>query len=814
MYNNVTGAAGGFPDPLASQEEKLSKEYGLKYAKAIEGQWGSTLDKNSVFGSRQSVFSRNRDYANGTQDTTIYKQLLNQNHPNAQDGSLMNLDFTAVPVLPKFVRIVVNKILSRNLRPNLEANDPLSSSEKNNQKIFQVNQVKLKQELMEMQELMGQPLMGIDPNSIPETMEEAEILMETNIKTDAEVAAQIATDATLSWNNFNDGVFRRCVNDLVALGMSVVKRSNDPGYGIKIDYVDPTDFVHSYTDDPGYNDLVYAGHVKEITLEELKRIAGDQLTDEDLNKISLKARKSSSTKAANRPYHNRGIEKQDYSGYVVEVLDFEFLSVDTMFFEEKENKYGNTNFFYEGFNYKEKKGTVYDRTPHSMDVECVYGGVLVIGTEHLLNYGKQVNTPKNLYDISRARLSYSVVATNLTDNMPKSMVDSCIGFADMLQLTHLKLQQAIAKAKPDGLIIDIEGLENVQLGKAGELQPLDLHDIYEQTGVFYYRSKNPEGGFQNPPVREIGNSIRNINELIGLYNHYLRLIRDTTGINEVVDASTPKSEALVGVQQQAIAASNNATYDITDASMVLYKKVCEDVVKCVQILPPETVIYKSYENTIGSTNMKVLSSFADIPMFNFGVHVVKEMEDKDQQFLEQSIQVALGQKEIDLEDAMMVRSMKDINQAEKLLILRRKKRIQRQQEQAMQQQQMQAQQQQQAAQMAYEQKMQEMQIKAQADAKMIELKSTADINLARVKHEMEMDLQRLKLETLRSGKEEEFEKRSSIETQKDDRKDKRVKKQAVEQSKLISQRDGKREELQEDNQTGILEMLNMMQTNG
>ena len=132
--------------------------------------------------------------------------------------------------------------------------------------------------------------------------------------------------------------------------------------------------------------------------------------------------------------------------------------------------------------------------------------------------GRKHNIPKNIHDISRTNLSYSVCATNILDMMPKSMVDSCIGFADQLQLTHLKIQQAVAKAKPDGIIIDIEGLENVQLGKGGELQPLDLHDIYEQTGVFYYRSKNPEGGFQNPPIREIGNSIRNINELIGLYN--------------------------------------------------------------------------------------------------------------------------------------------------------------------------------------------------------------------------------------------------------------------------------------------------------
>lgn len=810
MYNNTTDSAGGFPDPLAPQKTKLTNEYGLQYAKAIENQWGETKDNSSAYGGRRNVFIRNRDYANGTQDTAIYKQLLNQANPNNGDGSLMNMDFTPVPVLPKFVRIVVNKILSRNPYPNIEAVDPLSSSEKNKEKNIIRNQVKLREEFMDMQGVLGRPMLGVNAEQIPETQEEAEILMDTNIKTDAEIAAQVATDLTLSWANFEDGTYRRCVNDLAALGMAVVMRKNDPNYGIELEYVDPINFVHSYTDDPNFDDLVYAGHVREIPLHELRRIAGDQLTDEDLKKISKKARRSTSNMHPNTPYSSGGPKKEQYGGYVVEVLDFEFLTVDCMHFEEKSNRYGNTNFFFEGFEYKERKGSVYDRKPHTMEIACVYKGTYILGTDHLINYGKQFNTPKNMHDISRAHLSYSVIATNMVGNKPKSMVDSCVGFADMLQLTHLKLQQAIAKAKPDGLIIDIEGLENVQLGKAGELQPLDLHDIYEQTGVFYYRSKNPEGGFQNPPVREIGNSIRNINELIGLYNHYLRLIRDTTGINEAVDASTPKSDALVGVREQAIAASNNATFDITNAAMVLYKKVCKDVVKCVQILPVESIIYKAYQNAIGSTNMSVLTSFSNLPMYNFGVQVQRDMEDKDKQLMEQNIQIALSQKEIDLEDAMAVRALKDVNQAERLLILRRSKRMERAQQQALQNSQMQAQQAQQAAMTAAQAKAQEVELQAQVDAKMIELKTQSQLAILQAEHQMNKEIEAMKIQRTDAQRQQEFNNRSQIETQKDNRKDDRVKKQAVEQSKLISQRTGKRPELQEEKRSNILEMLNMV----
>lgn len=222
-----------FPDPLASTETKQQKAYGVEYAKSIESQWGKINSSTSLYGKRNNVFEKSRDYANGTQDTNIYKKLLRSLAPNAGDGSLLNIDYTPVPILPKFVRVVVNKILSRNPYPNLEAVDPLSSSEKNNKKRRIEIQVEAKKQLQQLKQQTGM-VIGEDPDNLPDSLEEAEILLGTNIKTDAEIAAQIGTNMTLSWNDFNDAVFRRCVNDLVSLGMAVVKRSNHPSEGIKI----------------------------------------------------------------------------------------------------------------------------------------------------------------------------------------------------------------------------------------------------------------------------------------------------------------------------------------------------------------------------------------------------------------------------------------------------------------------------------------------------------------------------------------------------------------------------------------------------
>ena len=467
----------------------------------------------------------------------------------------------------------------------------------------------------------------------------------------------------------------------------------------------------------------------------------------------------------------------------------------------------NVGFYYKGQEYKPVTDSVYKREPFKMEIETVYGGSYLMDMNKVFNYGIQKNIPKNVHDISKAKLSYNVACTNMRRMIPKSMVSNITGFADQLQLTHLKIQQAVAKAKPDGLIIDIEGLENVQLGRGGELSPLQIQDIYEQTGIMYYRSKNPEGGFQNPPIRSIENEIRNINSFITLYNHYLRMIRDATGVNEVMDASTPKGDALVGVQQQAMAAGNNALYDITNASLILYKKVCEDIVKCIQIVPEESVLHSIYKKAIGKHNMEIITSFKDLPMYNFGIRVVKTMSEEDRIFLEQNIQASLAQREIDLEDAISIRQLKDIDQAQRLLIVRRKRRAKEAQRMAQQNMQMQAQANAQASQAASQSKIQEMQAEAQIDAQKIQLKAQVDVQVAAAMHQMRKEIETIKAQATLGFKTDDQEFREKIEVLKENRKDDRVEKQAVEQSKLISQRKGDRGELDEQAEAGDIDSI-------
>lgn len=790
---------GKFPNPLASPEEKSSREYGTKYAKAIEAQWGSMDDVSSVAGGRQRDFEKNRDYANGTQDTAVYKQILNSLDPNNGDGTLLNLDWSPVPIVPKFVKVVVNKVLSRKPYPAVEAIDPVSKGEKDEKKALIETSIENKAMLQEARSIGLQT--ELDPSQLPDSTEEAEIFMDQNVKTNAEIAAQIGTSLTLDWNDFDDNIYRRCVEDLVVCGMGVAKRTNDPNYGISIEYVDPAKFVHSYTEDPNMSDIVYAGHVKHISIAELKRIAGDEFTEKEYEEIANKAKAKSfndTSKFSSRSYDKvSGSMKYGYDDYLVEVLDFEFISVDCVYYESKESRFGNVGFYLKGFEYKPPAESVYNREPYKMEVETIYGGSFLLGANKLFGYGVKKNVPKNVHDLTKARLSYSVSCTNLRRMRPKSMVGSIIGFADQLQLTHLKIQQAIAKAKPDGVIVDIEGLENVQLGRGGELQPLQIQDIYEQTGVFYYRSKNPDGSGQAPPIRPLDNTIRNIQQYVMLYNHYLTMIRDASGVNEVMDASTPKGDALVGVRQQALAAGNNALYDITNASLIVYKRVCQDIVKCLQIIPTDSVLYRVYEKAIGKYNMEILSSFSELPMYNFGVRVVKEMSDEDRIFLEQNIQQSLAQKEIDLEDALAVRQIKDIDQAQRLLVVRRKRRISKAQQMQRQNIQMQQQMNAQNQQMAMQMKSQQMQMEAQIEAQKIQLKGQSEIQVAQALHQLRREIEMIRAQATVGMRSTQQEFREKIDILKEDRKDSRIDKQTAAQSKLIAQRKGERPVMEE-----------------
>lgn len=403
---NNQGSFGNFPYPFAKAKDKGEKEYGLKYAKAIEKQWGSADDSSSLFAKRLKEFDRNRDYGNGTQDTSIYKQILNSLDPNNGDGTLLNIDWSPVPIIPKFVRVVVNRILSRKPYPSVEALDPVSIAERDKKRASIEVAIENKEKYQGAKKLGLN--MEVDPDTLPDSTEEAEIFMDSNLKTNAEIAAQMGAALTLDWTDFEEKVYRRAVTDLVTVGLAVSKRENDPNYGINVKYVDPMYFLHSYTEDPTMSDLVYGAHINRISIQELKRVAGDDLTEtqyKDLARgVQEKEYNNSSSLNSQSSQSSTGRTSYGYDDYLIDVLEFEFISVDTVIYENKTSQYGNEGFYRKDEDYVPPNESVYDRDPHQMQNQTLYGGCYVLGTEILYGYKQKNNTPKNIHDISRTKL--------------------------------------------------------------------------------------------------------------------------------------------------------------------------------------------------------------------------------------------------------------------------------------------------------------------------------------------------------------------------------------------------------------------------
>tara|TARA_R110002020_G_scaffold178022_2_gene370787 strand:- start:4 stop:1260 length:1257 start_codon:yes stop_codon:yes gene_type:complete len=389
-------------------------------------------------------------------------------------------------------------------------------------------------------------------------------------------------------------------------------------------------------------------------------------------------------------------------------------------------------------------------------------------------------------------MNYSIVAPRMYKGRIESLVKRITGFADMIQLTHLKLQQVMSRMVPDGVYLDADGLAEVDLGNGTNYSPQEALNMFFQTGSVIGRSFTSEGDM-NPgkvPIQEItsGSGGNKIQALIGNYNYYLQMIRDTTGLNEARDGSTPDERALVGVQKMAAANSNTATRHILNSGLFLTSEVAE----CLSLRISDIIEYSptkdAFIQSIGVHNVATLEEMSNLHLYDFGIFIDLMPDEEEKMLLENNIQQALAQKSIELEDAIDLRDIKNVKLANQLLKIRRKKKMQR--DQQIQQQNIQAQsqanieQQQASAQL----EVQKQQALSQAQAQLEQMKSQmatqkmmqeAEIKKQLMAQEFQYNMQ------LRSMDTQQVMQRENT---KEDRKDKRTKIQATQQSELIDQR--------------------------
>jgi hypothetical protein len=417
---------------------------------------------------------------------------------------------------------------------------------------------------------------------------------------------------------------------------------------------------------------------------------------------------------------------------------------------------------------------------------------MILGTDKVLKWEMARNMMRPKSDFTKVKMNYSIVAPRMYNGKIESLVGRITGFADMIQLTHLKLQQVMARMVPDGVYLDADGLAEVDLGNGTNYNPQEALNMFFQTGSVIGRSFTSEGD-QNPgkiPIQEItsGSGGNKIQALIGNYNYYLQMIRDTTGLNEARDGSMPDKNALVGVQKLAAANSNTATRHVLQAGLYLTAETCE----CLSLRISDILEYSptkdAFLQAIGGHNLATLDEMSDLYLYDFGIFLELQPDEEEKAMLENNIQMALQQATIDLEDAIDVREIRNVKLANQVLKIRRKKKIER--DQLMQQQNMQAQAQAnaQAQQVAAQAEVQKNQAITQNNAQLEQVKASLKNQQMELEVEHKMRLMQYEFEINQQLQRMSMQEVDMKETMKEDRKDERTKMQASQQSELIDQR--------------------------
>ena len=772
---------GQFPNALVPDEEKQTIEYGLRVGKAIEGEWFKRKNNTCRFYDQWGEYHRLRLYARGEQPVQKYKDELAING----DMSMLNLDWTPIPIIPKFVDIVVNGMNDRLFKIKAEAQDVMSAEKKS---LFQdmIEADMVAKEFLELtKEEYGIDAYNVDPEELPENDEELSLYMQMKYKPSIEIAEEIAIDTVLKMNDYLE-LKRLFDYDMTTLGVGVMRHTFLINDGVKIDYVDPANWIHSYTEKPDFSDCYYFGEVKQVHYTELLKI-NPNLTKEELEEI----------KNASSAWYDyfpiiRQYQDDAFLNEVVTLLYFNYKTDMRFVWKKKLLENGGERVIRKdgNFNPPVEEGMMFERVEAVRD--AWYEGILVGGTNILVKWELMKNMVRPKSATQKALPNYVAYAPRMYKGNIESLVRRMIPFADQIQLTHLKLQQVMARVVPDGVFIDADGINEVDLGTGAAYNPEDALKLYFQTGSVIGRSYTQDGEFNNGrvPIQELSSNSgqSKMAALINVYNYNLNMIRDVTGINEARDASTPSPDALVGVQKLAALNSNTATRHILTAGLNVTKRMAE----CISIRIADILEYADFAEDfamqIGKYNVAILEDIKDLYLHNFGIFIELAPDEEEKQRLEANIQIALQQQTIDLEDAIDIRMVSNIKLANELLKMKRKRRMEQQQKQKEMEFRMQMQSNIQSQQAAAESKAQLVQMEAQAK---IQLRQ-AEMQFAVQQLQAEADLKRQLMDQefqynmqLKGIEAEQLKKR---EEDKEKAKDKRIDIQASRQSDLINQR--------------------------
>ena len=772
-----------FPSQLVSDAEKASQEFGLQVGQAIQYEWFRKDSNSCRYYAQWRDFHKVRLYARGEQSVAKYKNEL------AIDGDLsyLNLDWTPVPIIPKFVDIVVNGMSDRLFKVKAYAQDAMSQAKRSKYQDMIEAQMVSKDILTLVKEKTGFNGFTMDPEELPNTDEELSLYMQLNYKPAIEIAEEEAINTIFDENHYQD-IRKRLDYDMTVIGIAIAKHEFLPGSGVKVSYVDPANVVYSYTEDPYFRDCFYWGEIKTMPITELMKI-DQSLTKEDLQEITQYSQSWYDYYNVAQFYQNSLFHRDTCT-----LMYFNYKTTKKFVYKKKILENGGSRVIEKDDTFNPPAEMMEEGNFEKMEktIDVWYEGIMVMGTNILLKWQMSQNMVRPKSASQHAIPNYVACAPRMYKGVIESLVRRMIPFADLIQITHLKLQQVIARVVPDGVFIDADGLNEVDLGTGNAYNPEDALRLYFQTGSVIGRSYTQDGEFNNArvPITQLtsNSGASKTQMLIANYNHYMDMIRAVTGLNEARDGSMPDPDSLVGLQKMAALNSNTATRHILDGALFIYRTMAEALTYRVADILEYADFKDDFVNKIGKYNVSILNDISDLYIYDFGIFIEVSPDEEQKAQLEANIQMALSKGDINLEDAIDIREVKNLKLANQLLKMKRVKKQDAADRMDMQKQSMVAQQQMQSQQMAAQNAM--LKIEAETNSKIKIKQAEVQYEIQKLQQEMQFKSQlmaeefnyNLQLHNMEIGKISQRDK------MKEDEKNKRISIQNTQQSKLIDQR--------------------------
>ena len=395
-----SGIKNYFPSQTVSDAEKLSYEYGLKVGKAIEQEWFNNDRSSNRYMSNHNNFHNLRLYARGEQSIQKYKDELSING----DLSYLNLDWTPVPIIPKFVDIVVNGIAERTYDIKAYSQDPFGVAKRTEYMDSILADMRSKEFNDFAIKAFDVNLYKNEKSTLPESEEELKLHMQLSYKQSVELAEEQALNVLMDGSNY-ELIKKRFYYDLTVLGIGATKTSFNTSEGVTIDYVDPANLVYSYTDSPYFEDIYYVGEVKSIPVNELAK-QFPYLSESDLEDIMK-------NKSYNRSNYNSRHSEDKEDNNTIQVLYFNYKTYMNEVYKVKETGTGADKIIPkdDSFNPPQDKEGGYSRMLRS--IETLYDGAMILGTDKLLKWEMAKNMMRPKSDFTKVKMSYSIVAPRM-----------------------------------------------------------------------------------------------------------------------------------------------------------------------------------------------------------------------------------------------------------------------------------------------------------------------------------------------------------------------------------------------------------------